>query len=333
LFRKSRIVFKYQSKVVKLLDIPNYQDQSKLDYSEWESENGILSELKELKLRDVEFSYSEEMSPSIALDGELNFLPGKIYGVTGQNKSGKTTLARLICRIYPPDYGKITINGVDYEDIPRIPLRDFITLIPQKPFIFAGTLRDNIKIGNPNATEEEVFFAAQKAGVIHFLTQGETLLSDSMSSIRSENKIQSSRLIRSQKKYTIKKTEGIDDIPVRTVSYDQLSGLISPTGDVYRDSYSTHYPLILKGESEKEEDDEKSETSDETESNEETSDLDTLKPKSKTLNKINFSHLQKNEEGVYPILNQNLAYDGADCSPGFAQTIALARLYVRKNQK
>jgi len=198
LFRKARNVFKYQSKVVKLLDIPNFQDQSKLDYSK--VENGQLNELKELKISNIEFSYLSEQSPSICLDGEINFHPGKVYGLIGQNRAGKTTLAKMICRIYPYTSGNIWLNGVSYDDLPRIPLRNFITLIPQKPFIFAGTIRDNIKIGNPSATEDEIFFAAENAGLIHFLLHGETMLSNTMSFIRSSNKIQTSKYMRTSQK-------------------------------------------------------------------------------------------------------------------------------------
>jgi len=131
-----------------------------------------------------------------------------------------------------------------------------------------------------------------------------------------------------EKDKEIEKEKDEDHI-IRTVSYDQLSGLISPKGDLYRDSYSTHYPLLLKGESEK--DDDKSSTSDDSESD---TDNTTEKEKSsKKHNTINKNHLEKDEDGKYPVLNQMLAFDGADCSPGFAQTVALARLYVRHSSK
>jgi len=123
--------------------------------------------------------------------------------------------------------------------------------------------------------------------------------------------------------------KGKDDISViRTVSYDQLAGLLSPTGNLYQDSYSTHYPLLLKDESKnKLNNDSKSSDSSEL------SDSDEIEEK-ETLNyKINSSQLIKDEDGKYPILNQVVAFGGADCSPGFAQSIALARIYVRTKSK
>lgn len=85
----------------------------------------------------------------------LQFEAGKKYALIGQNKAGKSTLTKIICKLYKPDEGYIALNGIPYSEIPRVVLRNLISYIPQKAFIFPGTIRENILVGNPNATEEE----------------------------------------------------------------------------------------------------------------------------------------------------------------------------------
>jgi ABC-type multidrug transport system fused ATPase/permease subunit len=100
---------------------------------------------------------------------DMVFKAGKRYAIIGQNTAGKSTLTKLITKLYCPDEGEISINGVPYHDIPRVQLRDVISYIPQRPLIVAGTIQDNILIGNPEATEEEVMFAAEASGLFEFL--------------------------------------------------------------------------------------------------------------------------------------------------------------------
>lgn len=74
----------------------------------------------------------------------------------------------LICKLYTPQGGSISFNGIPYAEIDRCSLRDIISYVSQKPFIFPGTIRENIMIGNPRASEQELLEAATAAGIFTF---------------------------------------------------------------------------------------------------------------------------------------------------------------------
>ena len=86
------------------------------------------------------------------------FLPGKKYAIIGQNQAGKSTLAHIITKIYQPEGGWISLNDIPYSDIGRVCLRELISYVSQRTFLFPGTVRDNIRIGNPLATEDQGLF-------------------------------------------------------------------------------------------------------------------------------------------------------------------------------
>lgn len=108
--------------------------------------------------------------PPYALNftNDLTFYRGRTYGIIGQNRSGKSTLVKLICKLYHPQIGSITINDIDYKTLKRKSLRNLISYISQKPYIFPGTIKENILIGNLNATEDEIIAAAASAGIFTF---------------------------------------------------------------------------------------------------------------------------------------------------------------------
>jgi ABC-type multidrug transport system fused ATPase/permease subunit len=164
LLRKTKHIFQYQSKVVKLLDMKNFMREH-LMLPKFE-----MQQFRELRMRDIVFAYSPHSPPALNLaDTELCFLPGKRYAVIGQNTAGKSTLTKLITKLYEPSLGDIAINGIPYESIPRVQLRDYITYIPQRPLIVGGTIRDNLLLGNPGASEEELLAAAEASGLLEFI--------------------------------------------------------------------------------------------------------------------------------------------------------------------
>lgn len=164
LLRKTKHIFQYQSKVVRLLDMKNFMREH-LILPRFE-----MDEFSELRMRDIVFSYSPHTAPALNLaDTELCFLPGKRYAVIGQNTAGKSTLTKLLTKLYEPNLGDISINGIPYKQIPRVQLRDYITYIPQRPLIVGGTIRDNLLLGNPGATEEELLVAAEASGLLEFI--------------------------------------------------------------------------------------------------------------------------------------------------------------------
>ncbi len=95
--------------------------------------------------------------------------PGEMIGLVGKSGAGKSTTINLICRFYEPDAGSIKIDGVDYRDIQLQDLRNQIGIVLQEPFLFNGTIADNIRYGKPDASFEEIMVAAKAANAHNFV--------------------------------------------------------------------------------------------------------------------------------------------------------------------
>lgn len=94
---------------------------------------------------------------------------GQIVGLVGPSGSGKTTFINLICRFYDPKMGKVLIDGIDVKDITRDDRTNAIGLVSQFSAIFRDTIRENIRLGRPGATDSEIMEAAQHARVDEFV--------------------------------------------------------------------------------------------------------------------------------------------------------------------
>ena len=116
---------------------------------------------------DVHFSYRDDEK---VLDG-LNFLgePNTTTALVGPSGSGKSTIISLIQRFYAPTSGRITIDGQNIADVDLTSLRDKIAFVSQDVFLFRGTIRENIALGLPNASDEAIFAAARKANAHDFI--------------------------------------------------------------------------------------------------------------------------------------------------------------------
>jgi ATP-binding cassette subfamily B protein len=99
----------------------------------------------------------------------LNIAPGEMVGLVGHSGSGKSTLVNLICRFYDISEGAIKIDGVDIRSLPVAEYRSHIGLVLQEPFLFFGTIADNIAYGKPDATREEIIAAARAAHAHEFI--------------------------------------------------------------------------------------------------------------------------------------------------------------------
>jgi ATP-binding cassette subfamily B protein len=119
---------------------------------------------------DVEFSYpgAEE---SVLRDISFITTPGKTTAIIGSTGCGKSTLVNLIPRFYDVTGGSIKIDGVDIRDMRLRNLRDRIGLVPQKAFLFSGTIADNLRYGNENATDEELWHALEVAQAKDFVME------------------------------------------------------------------------------------------------------------------------------------------------------------------
>ncbi|MBU2666529.1 ABC transporter ATP-binding protein/permease [Actinoplanes bogorensis] len=112
---------------------------------------------------DVTFGYDPERPVLVGLNMDIS--PGETVACVGPTGAGKSTLAKLVTRFYDPTSGRITIDGHDLRDVTLASLRTQIGVVPQEPFLFAGTLRDNIAFARPSATDDEVWAAVDAVGL------------------------------------------------------------------------------------------------------------------------------------------------------------------------
>ena len=120
-----------------------------------------------VEFEDVSFGYSE--GERVLKHINLKVEPGEMIGLVGQTGSGKSTLASLVCRFYDPTHGRILIDGHDLHDLKLQWLRQNIGMVLQDPFLFAGTVRDNIAYGKQDASEAEIIQAAMAANAHEFI--------------------------------------------------------------------------------------------------------------------------------------------------------------------
>jgi ATP-binding cassette subfamily B protein len=143
-----------------------------------------------LAFEHVSFAYDPE-TPLIS-DLSLVAEPGSTVAIVGPTGAGKTTLVNLVMRFYELDGGRITLDGVDTATMSRDDLRARTGMVLQDTWLFAGTIRDNIAYGRPDATDEEIRAAAEAAYVdrfVHSLPDGyDTLLDDEGSNVSAGEK-------------------------------------------------------------------------------------------------------------------------------------------------
>lgn len=120
-----------------------------------------------IEFRNVNFSYPQSQQHSLT-GVSFEIKPGEKVGVIGRIGSGKTTLEKLILGLYQPTEGAILVDGVDVRQMDPIDLRRAIGHVPQDPMLFYGSLKHNLMVGAPYATEAEMLYAARIAGVDEF---------------------------------------------------------------------------------------------------------------------------------------------------------------------
>ena len=116
---------------------------------------------------DVTFGYDK--SKPVLHDIDLDVKPGEMIGLVGKSGVGKTTTVNLICRFYDVDRGSIAVDGVDLRDIRLEDLRSQIGIVLQEPFLFSGSIAENIGYGKPGATFDEIVEAARAAHAHDFI--------------------------------------------------------------------------------------------------------------------------------------------------------------------
>ena len=119
-----------------------------------------------VRFEDVTFSYGHVKAlEHVTFEAR----PDHTIGIVGAPGSGKSSVANLLPRFYDPDSGQVTVDGQDLRDAELLSVRSAIGLVQQDPFLFDGTIRDNIRYGNMDATDEEVVEAAKTAQVHEFI--------------------------------------------------------------------------------------------------------------------------------------------------------------------
>jgi ATP-binding cassette subfamily B protein len=116
-----------------------------------------------IDVQAVTFAYAG--GPPVLQDVSLTITPGERLALVGPTGAGKSTLAKLIARLYDPTEGRVTFGGVDLRDATLRSLRERVVVVPQEGFLFNGTIRDNIRIARAGASDTEVEQALRDVGV------------------------------------------------------------------------------------------------------------------------------------------------------------------------
>ena len=130
-----------------------------------ESENAFnLEDLKgDIRFNDVSFSYEKDLT--VLKNISLHVEAGKTISFVGPTGAGKSTIAKLMCRFYDPTSGSITLDNINLKDISLQSLHRQLGIVPQEPFLFHGTIKENILFARPDATDEEVVEACKAVGI------------------------------------------------------------------------------------------------------------------------------------------------------------------------
>jgi len=128
-----------------------------------------IASIEELRLDDVSFGY--DASAPLVEHANLAVRRGERIALVGANGSGKSTLLYLIAGFYRPQRGSLSVNGVPYDRLRVRSLRVRMAIVAQNPFLFAGTLRENVAYGNPRAESEQIWEALRWAGAEDFVAQ------------------------------------------------------------------------------------------------------------------------------------------------------------------
>ncbi|HBJ18189.1 MAG TPA: multidrug ABC transporter ATP-binding protein, partial [Clostridiales bacterium] len=149
-------------RIGEVLDLPSEESAA--------SEHATLS--GDLVLSDVTFSYPGGEAPVLS-DISFSVPRGEVVALIGGTGSGKSTLVKLLLDFYTPEEGSITFGGTDYRTLPRAAVRNNFSVALQKSMIFEGSVRDNVRMGNEKADDEEILRALDIAEMSPFLAMHE----------------------------------------------------------------------------------------------------------------------------------------------------------------
>ncbi|WP_144502483.1 ABC transporter ATP-binding protein [Bacillus thuringiensis] len=131
--------------------------------------NQVLDISGSVKVKNISFKYPG--GPTILEDVSFNVEPGQKLAIVGESGNGKSTLLKLLPRFYDPTKGEILVGGIPVQQLSFKQLREVIGFVFQENFLFGLSIKENIRFGNPLATDEEVIEAAKKAAAHDFIIQ------------------------------------------------------------------------------------------------------------------------------------------------------------------
>ena len=146
-----------------LYEAPDIDDQNSL-CKDAKVEQG------EIEFKDVTFRYYKNSEDAVLSDINMKIKAGSTVGIIGSTGSGKTTLVSLIARLYDADEGEILVDGVNVKEYSLKNLRDGVGMVLQKNVLFSGTIAENLRWGDENATDEEMKKAADYAQADKFVS-------------------------------------------------------------------------------------------------------------------------------------------------------------------
>ena len=144
-------------RILKLLAIPLQKD----------NDNDLVMEGNTITMKDVYFSYNDSIP---AIEGlNLNIQPLSKVAIVGPTGSGKSTLINLLLRFYDINSGELKIDGNDVSQISRASIRQLMGVVLQEPWLFKGSILDNLKYGNPEASLEDIRFICAEVGCLDYI--------------------------------------------------------------------------------------------------------------------------------------------------------------------
>ncbi len=150
-------------RIIQLLETPiEVQD---------EAGAGELSAIRgDVRFEHISFNYSDDPTPVLA-DIDLDIRAGETVALVGETGAGKTTFVKLVARFHDPTSGRVLVDGVSLRTVTQSSLRRQMGMVLQDPFLFNGTVKENILFGRLDATDEEVIAAATAVGAHGFISQ------------------------------------------------------------------------------------------------------------------------------------------------------------------
>ena len=143
-------------------------EKSDIDDTDAKCKDVQVSEGK-IEFKNVSFRYFKNSEDRVLADIDLTIQPGSTVGIIGPTGCGKTTLVSMIPRLYDVDAGQVLVDGVDVRDYSLYNLREGVGMVLQKNVLFSGTIEENLRWGNQDATEEEIRAAAEHAQANKFV--------------------------------------------------------------------------------------------------------------------------------------------------------------------